>query len=69
MMQKSEMCKEKELSKVHSTKAIKGMYKYNQVHLSLLKSMELSSLHMQSYIPSSELSITFSELLSCCKAV
>jgi len=29
IMQKSEMYKEKELNKVHSTKAIKGMYKYN----------------------------------------
>ena len=29
IMQKSEIYKEKELNKVYSTKAIKGVYKYN----------------------------------------
>ena len=63
------MYKEKELSKVHNTKAIKEIYKCNQVHLLLLKSIELSSLHMQGYILSLGLSIIFTKLLGCCKAI
>ena len=37
IVQKSKIYSEKELNKAYSTRAIKGMYKYNQVHLLLLK--------------------------------
>ena len=37
IMQKSKIYNKKELNKAYSTKAIKGMYKCNQVYLSLLE--------------------------------
>ena len=57
IVQKSKMYSEKELNEAYSTRAIKGMYKCNQVHLLLLKRT-----YIQGYIPSLELSITFTKL-------